>query len=123
MPDLSGSAAEEGEPRRDGGREEHLRALPDADPRMPRVPHARIPLTPQESQVTERMMKEIRERLRFLLDVGMDYLSLDALVGEPVGRRRPADPGLPPRSVRASSVCCTYWMSRPSAFTRATMSG
>ena len=40
-----------------------------------------IPLTPQEVQVTERVMKEIRQRLRFLLDVGMDYLSLDRSSG------------------------------------------
>ncbi|MHB8772258.1 MAG: excinuclease ABC subunit UvrA [Syntrophales bacterium] len=35
-----------------------------------------IPLSAQEAQVTERVMKEIRQRLRFLIDVGMDYLSL-----------------------------------------------
>jgi excinuclease ABC subunit A len=40
-----------------------------------------IPLSPQELQVTERIMKEIRLRLRFLLDVGMDYLSLDRASG------------------------------------------
>jgi excinuclease ABC subunit A len=40
-----------------------------------------IPLSPQELQVTERVMKEIRLRLRFLLDVGMDYLSLDRASG------------------------------------------
>jgi len=40
-----------------------------------------IPLSPQELHVTERMMKEIRLRLRFLLDVGMDYLSLDRASG------------------------------------------
>ena len=40
-----------------------------------------IPLSPQEAQVTERVMKEIRQRLRFLLDVGMDYLSLERSSG------------------------------------------
>ncbi len=40
-----------------------------------------LPLSPQEQQVTERVMKEIRLRLRFLLDVGMDYLSLDRASG------------------------------------------
>jgi excinuclease ABC subunit A len=40
-----------------------------------------IPLSPQEVQVTERVMKEIRQRLRFLLDVGMDYLSLERASG------------------------------------------
>ena len=40
-----------------------------------------IPLSPQELHVTERVMKEIRLRLRFLLDVGMDYLALDRASG------------------------------------------
>jgi len=40
-----------------------------------------IPLSPQEAQVTERVMKEVRQRLGFLLDVGMDYLSLDRSSG------------------------------------------
>ena len=40
-----------------------------------------IPLSPQELHVTERVMKEIRLRLRFLLDVGMDYLNLDRASG------------------------------------------
>jgi excinuclease ABC subunit A len=35
-----------------------------------------IPLSPQEFRIAERILKEIRERLRFLLDVGMDYLDL-----------------------------------------------
>ena len=40
-----------------------------------------IPLSPQELHVTERVMKEIRLRLRFLLDVGMDYLTLERSSG------------------------------------------
>jgi excinuclease ABC subunit A len=42
---------------------------------------AAIPLSAQDLHVTERVMKEIRLRLRFLLDVGMDYLSLDRASG------------------------------------------
>jgi excinuclease ABC subunit A len=34
-------------------------------------------LTPRERQIGERVLKEIAERLRFLLDVGLDYLTLD----------------------------------------------
>ena len=34
-------------------------------------------LTKQEHLISERIMKEIKERLRFLLDVGLSYLSLD----------------------------------------------
>jgi excinuclease ABC subunit A len=35
-----------------------------------------LPLSHQEAVISERVLKEIRERLRFLLDVGMDYLNL-----------------------------------------------
>jgi excinuclease ABC subunit A len=37
----------------------------------------RLDLTPRERQIGERVLKEIQERLNFLLDVGLDYLSLD----------------------------------------------
>jgi len=40
-----------------------------------------LPLTGQEAAVSERILKEIRDRLRFLLDVGMDYLSLERASG------------------------------------------
>ncbi|WGL50911.1 excinuclease ABC subunit UvrA [Nocardioides sp. BP30] len=36
-----------------------------------------IELSEREKQIAERVLKEIQERLRFLLDVGLDYLSLD----------------------------------------------
>nr|WP_300145897.1 excinuclease ABC subunit UvrA [Propionicimonas sp.] len=35
-----------------------------------------LSLTEREAQIAERVVKEINERLRFLLDVGLDYLSL-----------------------------------------------
>jgi len=35
-----------------------------------------IDLSERESMIAERLLKEIRERLRFLVDVGLDYLSL-----------------------------------------------
>ncbi|MGA8255647.1 MAG: excinuclease ABC subunit UvrA, partial [Nocardioides sp.] len=38
---------------------------------------ADLDLTSRERQIGERVLKEIQERLRFLLDVGLDYLSLD----------------------------------------------
>jgi len=34
-------------------------------------------LSPRERQIGERVLKEIAERLRFLLDVGLDYLTLN----------------------------------------------
>jgi len=38
---------------------------------------ARLKLTAREQQIAVRVLKEINERLRFLVDVGLDYLSLD----------------------------------------------
>ncbi len=38
---------------------------------------AELELSVRERQIAERVLKEIQERLRFLLDVGLDYLSLD----------------------------------------------
>jgi excinuclease ABC subunit A len=37
----------------------------------------KIKLSPQEINITERVIREIRNRLQFLLNVGMDYLSLE----------------------------------------------
>ncbi|HTY73668.1 MAG TPA: excinuclease ABC subunit UvrA [Actinomycetes bacterium] len=36
-----------------------------------------LDLSAREAQIAERVLKEVNERLRFLLDVGLDYLSLD----------------------------------------------
>ncbi len=36
-----------------------------------------LDLSTRERQIAERVLKEINERLRFLLDVGLDYLTLD----------------------------------------------
>jgi len=36
-----------------------------------------VDLSARERQIAERVLKEIQERLNFLLDVGLDYLSLD----------------------------------------------
>jgi excinuclease ABC subunit A len=40
-----------------------------------------LDLSPREKQIGERVLKEIQERLNFLLDVGLDYLSLDRASG------------------------------------------
>ena len=40
-----------------------------------------LELTDRERQIAERVLKEINERLRFLLDVGLDYLSLSRPTG------------------------------------------
>ncbi len=40
-----------------------------------------LDLSPRERQIAERVLKEINERLRFLLDVGLDYLTLNRPTG------------------------------------------
>ncbi len=40
-----------------------------------------LDLSPREKQIAERVIKEINERLRFLLDVGLDYLTLNRPTG------------------------------------------
>jgi excinuclease ABC subunit A len=44
-----------------------------------------LELTARESQIAERVLKEVNERLRFLLDVGLDYLTLDRAAGTLAG--------------------------------------
>jgi excinuclease ABC subunit A len=39
--------------------------------------HGNAPLTPREYLIARQILKEIRERLGFLVDVGLDYLTLD----------------------------------------------
>ncbi|MGZ3607713.1 MAG: excinuclease ABC subunit UvrA [Syntrophales bacterium] len=41
----------------------------------------KLPLSNQEALISERVLKEIKERLKFLADVGMDYLSLERSSG------------------------------------------
>jgi excinuclease ABC subunit A len=38
-----------------------------------------LELTPQEADIADKLLQEIRERLRFLNDVGLEYLTLDRL--------------------------------------------
>ncbi len=37
-------------------------------------------LSPSQKKITERILKEIQKRLRFIIDVGLDYLTLDRKV-------------------------------------------
>ena len=38
-----------------------------------------LKLSPQEAEIADKLLQEIRERLRFLNDVGLEYLTLDRL--------------------------------------------
>ena len=40
---------------------------------------ARLQLTPAQAEIAERLLVELQERLRFLNDVGLEYLTLDRL--------------------------------------------
>jgi excinuclease ABC subunit A len=40
---------------------------------------ASVQLSPEEADIAERLLQEIQERLRFLNDVGLEYLTLDRL--------------------------------------------
>ena len=62
---------------------------------------ATIELTEREHIIGERVIKEILERLQFLVDVGLDYLSLARSAGDAVGRRGAADPAREPDRQRA----------------------
>jgi excinuclease ABC subunit A len=44
-----------------------------------------LDLSPRERQIAERVLKEVNERLQFLIDVGLHYLSLDRAAGTLAG--------------------------------------
>jgi excinuclease ABC subunit A len=46
-----------------------------------RLQQANGPLTPRQQQIADRVLKEIHARLSFLVDVGLDYLTLDRSAG------------------------------------------
>ena len=58
-------------------RPQHRRGLRACRSTRPPTSCAALDLSPREKQIGERVLKEILERLNFLLDVGLDYLSLD----------------------------------------------
>ena len=51
-----------------------------------------LSLSDNETLIAERIVRELRERLGFLVDVGVGYLSLDRAAGDAVGRRGAAHP-------------------------------
>ena len=61
---------------------------------------AGIELTDRQKMIAERVLKEINARLRFLVDVGLDYLSLDRAGRHPVRRRGAAHPAGHPDRLR-----------------------
>ena len=49
-------------------------------------------LSERERTIARQLLKEIAARLGFLVDVGLDYLTIDRTSVDPVRRRGPADP-------------------------------
>jgi excinuclease ABC subunit A len=39
------------------------------------------PLTPRQKMIAKPILKEIKERLNFMINVGLDYLTLDRTAG------------------------------------------
>ena len=60
-----------------------------------------LELSEREQMIAERLLKEIRERLRFLVDVGLDYLSLARARRNPGRGRGPADQARHPDRLRS----------------------
>jgi excinuclease ABC subunit A len=73
---------------------------------------AGLELTERERIIAERVLKEVRVRLRFLLDVGLDYLTLDraaaTLAGGEAQRIRLAT------QIGSGLVGCLYVLDEPS---------
>ena len=71
-----------------------------------------LDLTDREQMIAERILKEIRSRLHFLLDVGLDYLTLDraaaTLAGGEAQRIRLAT------QIGSGLVGCLYVLDEPS---------
>ncbi len=57
-------------------------------------------LTPQRPEIARRILREIEERLQFLVDVGLDYLTLARGSHHAVGRGKPAHPAGEPDRLR-----------------------
>jgi excinuclease ABC subunit A len=79
----------------------------------------KLDLTAREKTIAHQIMKEVRERLGFLVNVGLDYLTLDrnagTLSGGEAQRIR-----LPRKSARSSSACI-FSTNLPSTCTSATI--
>ena len=82
-----------------------------------------LDLDARETQIAERVLKEVNERLRFLLDVGLRLPHASTARPARWPAARPSASGSPPRSAPAWSACSTCSTSRPSGCTSATTTG
>ena len=74
-----------------GQRPRHRRITPNCRSSDSVKKFAAIKLSPRDEKIAGLVLKEIRDRLRFLDAVGLGYLTLEPFVGFAFGRRRPAD--------------------------------
>jgi excinuclease ABC subunit A len=79
---------------------------------------AALELSERDRIIAERVVKEVNARMGFLLDVGLDYLSLGRSAGTLAGGE-----AQPRRSAPGSWACCTCSTSPRSACTSATTDG
>ena len=77
--DCEGRASATGSAAGKDRRQEYLRSLLHDGGGRPRISLRSVQLTEQEAGIAERLLQEIRERLRFLNEVGLEYLTLDRL--------------------------------------------
>ncbi len=82
----------------------------------------RLELAGREKEIARRILKEISERLGFLLNVGLDYLTLGGPPPPSPGGNRSGS-AWPRRSGPGWWESCTSWTSPASAFTSATTPG
>jgi excinuclease ABC subunit A len=71
-------------------------------PRQPWRDERGLTLTDREYTIARQILKEIRARLGFLVDVGLDYLTLDRAGRHTLRRRGPAHPVGDPDRLRAN---------------------
>ena len=79
-------------------------------------------MTEKEWRIAQEVVKEIRERLRFLMDVGLGYLSLSRS-SRSLSGGEPAHPAGHADRFEARSMCSTFSTSLRSGCTSATTGG
>ena len=72
-------------------------------------------LSPEETAIAEKVLVEIQQRLKFLNDVGLEYLTLDRIVGHAFGRRSAAHSArhLPRIAAGGRLLCARRAIHRP----------
>jgi excinuclease ABC subunit A len=99
----------------------NIHDLVELDIRQLRQTINNLSLTDRQQTIGSQILKEVRDRIDFLLNVGLDYLTLDRESQTLSGGRRSAS-AWPRRSAPSWWACSTYWMNQVLACTSATIS-